>query len=225
MIAIAPEMPKVEFNIEMLGLLFAVAFPGLLSTQTYRLIMPVGAMDWKDGLLGAMFYTCLNDIVLFPFIRFLLIGSNAIVSPYQYWGALIVVFLAAPMGWPILWVYLSTKSPLKKWLIIPYRTAFDYFFSYRTTCFVIVHLKDRRMIAGWYGNTGIKGYATTFPESGDLFLSAAVRLTPSGEFGDAVPSSIGVLIRRDEYTHLELHTDRVVTTASTEPVSAQPQGE
>lgn len=210
------EVPKVEFNIEMLGLLFALAFPGLLSMRVYRLLMPVGDVDWKDGLLGAMFYTALNNIALFPLVRFILDGQNAIATPWWYWGALFVLVLAAPVAWPIVWVYAATKTGLRKWLIIPYRTAFDYCFSYRTTCFVLVHLKGGKMIGGWYGKNG---YATTFPDSGDLFLSAAVHLAPNGEFASVVSSSVGVLVRRDEYTHLELHTDQPVTVSP--PITEQ----
>jgi hypothetical protein len=214
---LAPELPKVEFTLDTLGLLFAVAFPGFLSQRVYRLIMPASDVDWKDGLMSAMFYTVLNDIALFPFLRTVIVGSNAISSPGSYFASLLVLVLLGPLIWPVLYVWLSTTSRLKRWLIIPYRSAGDYFFSKRQTCFVVVHLKNGGMVGGWYGPTG---YVTTYPESGDLFLSAAVRLDARGELGPVIPTSIGVLVRRDEYTHLELHTDQVLPAVDTETATA-----
>lgn len=207
-----PELPKVEFTLDTLGLLFAVAFPGFLSQRVYRLIMPAGDMDWKDGLLAAMFYTAINDILLFPLLLFVVNGKNALSSPLSYWLSLFVLVLGGPVAWPILWVWIATKTRLRKWLIIPYRSASDFFFSKRSTCFVVVHLKNGSMIGGWLGETS---YVTTYPESGDLYLSATVRLTADAELGAPVPSSLGVLVRRDEYTHLELHTDQPLEDAST----------
>jgi hypothetical protein len=210
---LTPELPKVEFTLDTLGLLFAVAFPGFLSQRVYRLIMPAGDVDWKDGLLAAMFYTVINDILLFPLLLIVVDGKNALSSPWLYWLSLFGLVLAGPVAWPPLWVWIATKTKLRKWLIIPYRSASDYFFSRRSTCFVVVHLKDGSMIGGWLGEAS---YVTTYPESGDLYLSAAVRLAADGELGAPVPTSLGVLVRRDEYTHLELHTDRALESTSTQ---------
>jgi Family of unknown function (DUF6338) len=203
------DLPKAEINLETLGLLFAVTFPGFLSMRVYRLIMPAGDVDWKDGLLGAMFYTVLNDVALFPFTLFVLDAANIDASFGRYWLSLVIVGLVGPTAWPIFWVYIATKSRLKRWLIIPFQTAFDYFFSRRITCFVVVHLKDGRMIGGWYGQGS---YATTYPASGDLYLSAAVRVDEKGELIAAVPSSVGVLVRCSEYTHLEFYSAQPVVT-------------
>jgi hypothetical protein len=208
----APELPKVEFTLDTLGLLFAVAFPGLLSQRIYRLIMPAADVDWKDGLVAAMFYTVINDILLFPLMLYVVDGKNALSSPGTYWLSLFGLVFVGPLFWPLLWLWITTKTWLRKWLIIPYRSASDFFFSRRTTCFVVVHLKNGSMIGGWMGGTS---YVTTYPESGDLYLSAAVRLTADGKFDALVPTSLGVLVRRDEYTHLELHTDQPLKDAST----------
>ena len=54
------ELPKAEFNLTTLLLLFVAAFPGLVSMQVYRAIVPSRAIEWKNGLLEGFFYTGAN---------------------------------------------------------------------------------------------------------------------------------------------------------------------
>jgi len=58
-----------DSNLETLGLLLLFVFPGLVSTQVYRLIMPARPTAWGDALIQSLFYTAINFTLLFPLIR------------------------------------------------------------------------------------------------------------------------------------------------------------
>lgn len=195
------DLPKPEFTLDALGLLAALAFPGLVSMQVYRAVLPARALDWKDGLVAALFYSVVNYALGFWALLYILDARRLDTAPWTYWFCLVWLFVLAPILLPLAYRWLVTRTPLRRWLLAPYPTAFDYFFGQKLPCFVIVTLKSGGRIGGYWGD---RSYASSFPEQGDLYLSAAVALTPEGKFAEAVPGSLGVLVRRDEYTHLEL---------------------
>lgn len=195
------ELPKPAFSLDALGLLAALAFPGLVSMQVYRAILPARAIDWRDGVLAALFYSVVNYALGFWAVLYVVDVRHLEAHPGRYWFCLAYLLLFSPVALPVLYRWLVTKTPLRRWLLAPYPTAFDYFFGQKLPCFVIVNLKGGGRIAGFWGPSG---YASSFPEQGDLYLSTTVQLTPEGTFAEYVPQSLGVLVRRDEYTHLEL---------------------
>jgi hypothetical protein len=57
------------------------------------------------------------------------------------------------------------------------------------------------MIGGYFGENS---YATSFPNEGDVYLETVYRIQDDGTFGEPIDLSRGLLIRRDEYTHIEI---------------------
>lgn len=88
-----------------------------------------------------------------------------------------------------------------KKLQLPFPTAWDYYFDARKTCFVLIHLKNGKMIGGFYGN---KSYSTSFPRHGDLYLEKVVQVDKDGKFVKIIEGSEGMLVPQDSYDYIEM---------------------
>lgn len=177
----------------------ALAFPGLISMHVYRLLMPARPIEWKTAILEAFFYSAVNFAICIPIFAWFIFGHPennlfwAIIAGY-------VTFLVGPVAWPSIWVWVVRRTQLTKKLQLPYPTAWDAFFDSREPCFVLITLKSGSKIGGYYGPGS---YASSFPDVGELYLSAVYKVDAEGKFLDVVPDTKGLLIRKDEYNLIE----------------------
>ena len=182
-------------------LLFVLfVFPGLVSMQFYRILMPAKAVEWSTAIQEGLFYSVLNIVLCFP-----LLYLNARYDSWHAhllwcWFSAMIVLLAAPILWPILFVK-AIRSKLMRGLQLPFPTAWDAFFDRREPCFLLIHLKDGSMIGGYYGPGSFAG---AFPHDGDLYISVVYHLDEEGLFGEPVPDSKGVLLRKEDYDYIEV---------------------
>lgn len=77
----------------------------------------------------------------------------------------------------------------------------DFFFDQREPGFVLVHLTDGKLLGGYWGSNS---YAGSFPNDGDIYLEAVYTIDEAGEFGDPIPNTRGVLLRKEQYFYVEL---------------------
>jgi hypothetical protein len=176
-----------------------LVFPGLISMHVYRLLMPARLIEWKSAIIESFFYSAVNFTLCLP-----------IFAWFKWWPflpthplALVAAGMFVIGGGPILWPWIWVKFARSKWMLklqLPYPTAWDAFFDRRDECFVLLTLKDGKKIGGFFGEGG---YASSFPNDGDLYLSAVYRITDDGEFAGPVPDTNGLLIRKDEYSFIE----------------------
>jgi len=66
---------------------------------------------------------------------------------------------------------------------------------------MLIHLNDGNMVGGFFGEGS---YATSFPDDGDLYLKAVYSIKENGEFGEPIEDTKGLLIRKDQYSYIEL---------------------
>lgn len=191
---------KVAPNLDTMILFILLVFPGLVSMHIYRILMPAREIDWKHSLVEGLFYSTLNFglflPILIPFHR----GEFSTNHPIPYIAGMMFVILVGPILWPYLWSKLIRSRKLMKKLQLPYPTAWDYFFDQRKTAFVLVHQKNGKKIGGYYGPNS---YATSYPRDGDMFLEAAIRVDDQGKFLNVIDDTMGILIKKDEYSILE----------------------
>jgi Family of unknown function (DUF6338) len=192
---------KAGLTLNTFGLLIAFAWPGLVSLNVYRILLPARAIEWADALQAGLFYSVVNYVVFLPCVLYLLDGSNAEKHPFLYWSSLIVLVLVGPIFLPIAYRLLFHFEFLAKWLQSPFPTAFDYYFDRRKPCVVIVHLLDGTLVGGFWGP---RAYASSFPNEGDLYFSHSCKVTADGQFLGIIEDTDGLLIRKDQYSFLEL---------------------
>lgn len=193
-------MEKLLTN-DALQLFILTVFPGLISMHVYRLLLPAKAIDWKTAILEGMFYSAVNFALCLPLLATFTIYSIPVNHPVCFSVGLLVVLLVGPIMWPVLYVRLLKWPRLMKGLQLPYPTAWDAFFDQRKECFMIIHLKGGGRIGGYYGPTS---YASAYPLEGDLYIRAVYSLGEDGKFISPIPDTRGLLIRKDEYSYIEL---------------------
>lgn len=185
-----------------LQLFVIFVFPGLVSMHMYRLLMPAREVQWSTAIFEGIFYSIINFAICLPIL--ITITAESFLENHKGWFMLgsLFVLLIGPSIWPFALIKLLKIPKLTKWFQLPYPTAWDAFFDRRQQCFMIIHLKNGKSIAGYYGPTS---YSTSFPRDGDLYLSAVYKLDQNGKFeGPSVPNTRGLLIRKNEYSYIEL---------------------
>jgi hypothetical protein len=176
-------------------LFIVFVLPGLISMSVYRLLMPAHAMEWGHAALQGLFYSSVNFVLLLPLISIVTAEGFATKQPAVYWTGAVFALFIAPVLWPLLlralfrWHWFASK------IQVPYPTAWDYFFDTRHPVFVLIHLNNDRLIGGYLGSNS---YAGSFPNDGDIYLEAVYHVDEDGRFGDPIPDTKGLLMRKDQ---------------------------
>jgi hypothetical protein len=188
-------------DIPTVGLFLLVVFPGLVSTTIYRLIMPARAVEWGSAILQGTFYSAVNLVLGLPVLYLLVFGHDPLQHPIRYSVAAILLLLVMPIVWPLVLVAVFKSKRLARRIQIPYPTAWDFFFDQRETGFVLVHLANDKLLGGYWGGNS---YAGSFPNDGDIYLEAVYSIDDAGRFGEPIPNTRGVLLRKEQYSYVEL---------------------
>ncbi len=196
---------------EKLVLFVVFVFPGLVSMHIYRLIMPARGIKSSAAFLEASFYSIINFVIFLPVLAPQWYSGFAVRPGWRVYAEAALVLIVGPVLWPVLFVVTIRSRRLMRHLQLPYPTAWDAFFDRRSPCFLLVHLRDGGVIGGYFG---YNSFAGAFPHEGDLYMEAAYQVDENGHFADAIEDTQGVLLRRDDYTYIELFNDpRSVSTS------------
>ena len=194
---------KIAPDLESYTLFLVLVVPGLITMHVYRLLFAAREIDWKGGLVQALFYSSLNLAVSLPILVPIHRHNFLEEHPYWYVAWLMVVLLVLPVAWPFLYQVLLRWQWLASKIQLPYPTAWDYFFGRREPVFVLVQLRNGTRLGGYYG---LRSYATSFPTDGDIYLETVYHVDEDGKFKESIEGSSGVLIRKDQYELIEFFT-------------------
>jgi hypothetical protein len=119
---------------------------------------------------------------------------------------ILLAAFVAPVGIGMAWARLrqshTVRSALRRLTDIdPSPTSWDYAFSQGRVYLVRGKLRDGERIGGLFGPDS---NASLYPAAQDLYLEQAWRLDEDGTFVEAVESTRGMLLRRDDVAVLEL---------------------
>lgn len=190
-----------ELDISTIHLFILFIFPGLISMHVYRLLMPAKRIDWKTSLFEGLFYSGVNFALLLPVIIYIHYDNFPNNHPFFYSLIGSFVLLVTPILWPVIYRKLISSNRIMKGLQIPFPSAWDFFFDKREEVFLLIHLNDGNMVGGFFGEGS---YATSYPDEGDLYLKAVYSIKDNGEFGEPIQDTSGLLIRKDQYSYIEL---------------------
>jgi len=188
-------------NLGQIILFGAFVMPGVVSLSIYGLLMPTRPLEWKDVLVQGLFYTLVNYALLVLAVAYIVNPAHLQSNPIEYWALVILVLVVGPIAWPVLWKWLLGTPLARQFLPSPYPTAWDYFFARRETAFVLIRLNDGTFIGGYFGPGS---FASAFPAEGDMYLSATYKVDADGKFLEAVRGTRGVLIRKDQYSLIQI---------------------
>ncbi|HYH83566.1 MAG TPA: DUF6338 family protein [Longimicrobium sp.] len=192
---------ETKLDFPTVGLFMLVVFPGLISINIYRLIMPARALDWGNAVLQGLFYSTINFVLGLPILFLLVFGKDPLEHPVRYCIAAFLVLLVTPILWPIVVVAVFKSKRFARRIQIPYPSAWDFYFDRREPSFVLVHLNSGALLAGYWGP---KSYAGSFPNDGDIYLEAVYAVDEEGRLGEPIPDTRGVLLQKSQYSYVEL---------------------
>jgi hypothetical protein len=192
-------MMDARLDVTTVLLFMVVVFPGMISINVYRVLMPARPLDWTNAVLQGLFYSAVNFAVSLPVLYLLAFGRDPVDHPVRYFAASLLVLIVMPLLWPIVIVATFRSRWFRRLVRIKYPTAWDFFFDGRKPTLVVVHMNDGALLAGLWGPAS---YAGTFPNDGDIYLEE-VYGTEGSEIGAPLPNTRGVLLRKSEYTHVE----------------------
>jgi Family of unknown function (DUF6338) len=136
-----------------------------------------------------------------PLLYWLVFGYDPLQSPGRYMFAAMLVLFVGPIAWPFALVSIFKSRAIAPRIQIPYPTAWDFLFDQREPAFLLIHLTDGDLIGGYWGG---RSYAGSFPNDGDIYMEAVYTLSESGGFGERVANTRGVLLRKEQYSFIEM---------------------
>jgi hypothetical protein len=190
-------------------LILLLVVPGFVYTKFYDALAPgeredigqvaIDILGWSFLLLllwywpFAALYEARDS--LGTWLRYLLVFLLTVVA----------VFLT-PLGAAYLMYRIRHRDLLKRVTggeaSHPAPTAWDWFFSERAdNYYVRLHLKSGEKVGGYYGENS---FATSFPHEQEVYLEEAWRLDEDGNFTEQIEGTKGTLVRKDDYTLLEI---------------------
>lgn len=171
---------------------------GFLATKIWQRIVPSENLKTSEIYLDILAYG-----VFFKFIYDFLykIDIGIFIKDIKYNVSLIITLiltgivpflLSKILNWKcFLNIFVKTKDP----------SSWDFFFSKRQCCLVIVYLKGNEIpIVGYYGE---KSFASSYPYTNDIYLEAVYNLNEDKTIGEVKQDSLGIIIKESEIERIE----------------------
>ena len=164
----------------------------------------------SDGVLAYFVLSIVYHAASLPLIAVTIGGAEALVERPWAWFALvvggpalfgIVLGLCAQLG-PVRWVLGCIGIDVTH----PMPTAWDWKFSRRENCFVIVHLRDGRT---FFGRLGEKSLISSNPKERDLYIQETFDLTEDNTWVSREDD--GVLILHGDIRLIEFFKQKEAT--------------
>jgi hypothetical protein len=165
---------------------------GFISLKMWSFLHPSQKIRLSESLIEAIIFSSFNHIVI--------TGLYFLLKKYLFvW--FILALGVFPLLWPIVLYLLLKMRVFKKARINLIPKSWDYFFSKRECCFMLIHLNNGRMIGGLYGTDS---FTSSYPEKEDLYLQEIWEIDSQGGFIKKIPGSKGILVNHDVVEYIEL---------------------
>lgn len=182
-------------------LLFLLFFiPGFISIKIYDLLIATERRDFSKSLFEVVGYSALNYAAFSWVIYLIHIGKFYDTHRLWYLLSLFIILFIAPILWPFIFIKLSNYKPFANYILLPNLKAWDYIFGRRESFWVIVHLKNDKMVGGKYDTNS---YASSYPAEEQIYLEEVWKLDKNGKFLGPIERSKGMLILKDEIVSIE----------------------
>jgi hypothetical protein len=188
-----------------LKLFVAFVIPGFISLKCYQLLFPGKEQPTSDQLVDAVAYSAINYALLSLPILWVETAGLYATNQWTYYAFYVCVIFFAPVVWVLAWKFIRTRTFFQQHVPHPTGKAWDYVFSsQKTPCWVKVHLKDGKVIGGYYG---LKSFTSSAPADEQIYLEESWQLNDSGGFVRRHRRTHGVLVTCD-VSHIEFRTTK-----------------
>jgi uncharacterized protein DUF6338 len=183
------------------ALLFVtLILPGFISIKIYDLVIAGAARDFSKSIIEAISYSVLNFAALFWLIIFVFTPQFLEYHRFLQWLVIVIIFVAMPVFWPFLLIYISKFSLLRKHLLSPINQPWDKFFSQKDSHWVVVHLKNGKVIRGKYS---LNSSASAYPKERQIYIEEVWTKGSNGGFGKKITRTKGMILFESEISYIE----------------------
>jgi hypothetical protein len=96
---------------------------------------------------------------------------------------------------------LRASDALRKFVIHPSPTPWDFVFGQRRSFWILFHLKSGQRLGGYYSTNS---FTSSFPNTEEMYVECLWVVDEAGRFKEAVVDSAGAIVRADECHFIEL---------------------
>lgn len=175
--------------------------PGFISIKIWSLIVANELKKVSDYVLEIISYSCFN-FALFSWLILLMNKYSEWFNQYYFFNIIgyLLMILIGPIIWPIILYKIRTSKYFCERFLIPIPKSWDYFFSKREECFILIHLTNGSLIGGIYSNDS---YASSYPESEDLYIEEIWKIDEKGHFINKLEGTKGLWVPKSSYDYIE----------------------
>ncbi|HEX9465537.1 MAG TPA: DUF6338 family protein [Alphaproteobacteria bacterium] len=186
----------------------SVFVPGFIYHGILSNLVPLREHGTKELiLLRLLTATAFNYAVCSPLIYLLVTGDLFADAPGWRAIAWMAIIFVVPIGIALVSAAVAQHDGvgwLLKWLrlrsINPVPTGWDWIFSRTEPCFVLVTLRNRTQIAGYFGENSM---ASSDPVRRDLYLERLYTIPPGNQPWQTVHNSLGMYIAASDISFIE----------------------
>ena len=185
---------KIEYIITFIILIL----PGFIGMKAIKLKVPTRDLLLKDTLYEVLSYSLLN-LVLIGWLPYLSIKYEWAIA----WQIILLFFSIIIFPILLAFVYLTfiESKYFKKNFNIQTKTAWDWYFSQKPNCTVLIKFKNGSEVIAHFGE---KSYATSYPDECSIYLEKLYRYNDENKL-ETIPDSAGIIISKDELDTIEFY--------------------
>ncbi len=171
---------------------------GFIATKIWKLIIPSENVKtseiYLDILAYGVFFKFIYDFLNKLNVSFFLNDTRYSLSLTitLILTGLVPFLLSKILSWKYFSnIFVKTKDP----------SGWDFFFSKRQCCLVIVYIKGKeKPIVGYYGE---ESFASAYPYPNEIYLQAVYNLNADDTVGNVKQDSLGIIIKESEIERIE----------------------
>ena len=190
------------WEIDKIFLFIVLVLPGFISIKVYDLIVAGDKRDFSKSIVESVAYSVLNFAVLSWLILLISSATFSKEHDFFYWVSIVLIFIVFPAIWPFLFVWVSSFKIFKKNLLSPINQPWDKVFSKKESYWVIVHLKNEKIIRGKYA---LNSSASSYPKERQIYLEEVWKPGKDGGFAKKVSRTKGVILFESEISYIEFY--------------------
>jgi hypothetical protein len=173
-----------------LEFLFIFFIPGFISIRVYNLLVASKPFKSKDYLLDIFTFSVINFAAFFWIFTEYLTPSLFTSSRELFILIFFLIIFIAPIFWPIIYLLIIRIPFIRKQIVLPHATAWDFFFHKRVSCWVKITLISGETVAGLYNPDS---YASTHPNE-QIYLEKLYKYTEKDGFVEEIEQTMGCII-------------------------------
>ncbi|MDS7924564.1 MULTISPECIES: DUF6338 family protein [Acinetobacter] len=187
-------------------LAFFIAFilPGFICMRVYTLLCPTQSIEFNQKILDALTYSCLIYGFNFIFIYWIEELTKVYSFPFLYGLFYFYLLFLCPILLANYWHKIRESKWFQRRAPHPTLLPWDFVFSKRTVCWVIITLNDGTKIHGRYGKNS---FVSNYPLEPQIYLDEFWKPDVDGGFDRKYNLSAGIILLSKDIRSIEFYED------------------